>query len=86
MHEAAGIVSTASASGTEALRLEYLERMLKHSGIVTGHAGQIGIQYLKEIGRDVRTVRAGLSVINGTVNFLFFDRSMVYAAGFVRFD
>lgn len=86
MHEAAGIVSTASASGTEALRLEYLETLLKRSGFGTGHAGQIGIQYLKEIGRDIRTVQAGLSVIDSTVEFLLFDRSLVYAAGFVRFD
>ena len=43
----------------------------------------MGIQYLKEIGRDVHTLQAGVATAENTVKFRFFDPTAVYAAGFV---
>ncbi|WP_319406390.1 acyl-ACP thioesterase domain-containing protein [uncultured Desulfosarcina sp.] len=63
--------------------LEYLETLIKRSGIGDVNVGQVGIQYLKEIGRDVHTLQAGVAAVKNTVRFRFFDPTAVYAAGFV---
>jgi hypothetical protein len=44
---------------------------------------QVGIQYLKEIGRDIDAIQAGAVRCDAGLNFRFFDPSAVYAAGFV---
>jgi medium-chain acyl-[acyl-carrier-protein] hydrolase len=51
----------------------------------TGSVTQVGIQYLKEIGRDVHGIQAGLSLREDSALFRFYDPSAVYAAGFVTF-
>lgn len=63
--------------------LEYLDTLVKRSGIGDGRVGQVGIQYLKEIGRDVHTLQAGAAAVEKTLRFRFFDPTAVYAAGFV---
>jgi acyl-CoA thioesterase FadM len=63
--------------------LEYLDTLVKRSGIGDGRVGQVGIQYLKEIGRDVHSFLAGAAEAGNTVRFRFFDPTAVYAAGFV---
>jgi acyl-ACP thioesterase len=64
--------------------LEYLDTLVKRTGTGDGRrVGQVGIQYLKEIGRDVHTIRAGARAKNDTLRFRFFDHSAVYAAGFI---
>ena len=63
--------------------LEYLNTLIQRCGIVDAKVGQVGIQYLKEIGRDVHTILAGVAAAENTVRFRFFDPTAVYAAGFV---
>ena len=63
--------------------LEYLDTLIKRSGVGDARVGQVGIQYLKEIGRDVHTLQAGVAVAENTIRFRFFDPTAVYAAGFV---
>jgi medium-chain acyl-[acyl-carrier-protein] hydrolase len=63
--------------------LEYLDTLIHHCGIGDVRVGQVGIQYVKEIGRDVHTVQAGVAAVENTVRFRFFDSTAVYAAGFV---
>jgi len=63
--------------------LEYLNTLIQRCGIVDAEVGQVGIQYLKEIGRDVHTILAGVAAAENTVRFRFFDPTAVYAAGFV---
>jgi len=43
----------------------------------------VGVEYLKEIGRGVDTILAGVVANDTTVRFRFFDPTAVYAAGFV---
>ena len=62
--------------------LEYLDTLVKRCGAADARVGQVGIQYIKEIGRDVYTIRAGAAKAGDRVNFSFFDSSAVYAAGF----
>ncbi len=63
--------------------LEYLDTLIKRSGIGEAEAGQVGIQYLKEIGREVHTLQAGITAADSAARFRFFDATAVYAAGFV---
>ncbi len=63
--------------------LEYLDTLVKRCGVADAKVGQVGIQYLKEIGRDVHTLHAGVAAAGHTVRFRFFDSTAVYAAGFV---
>jgi acyl-ACP thioesterase len=63
--------------------LEYLDTLIKRSGMGDVKVGQVGIQYLKEIGRDVHTLQAGVAAAENTIRFRFFDPAAVYAAGFV---
>lgn len=65
--------------------LEYLDTLIKRSGIGEAVVGQVGIEYLKEIGRDVHTLQAGITAADSTAIFRFFDATAVYAAGFVTF-
>jgi medium-chain acyl-[acyl-carrier-protein] hydrolase len=63
--------------------LEYLDTLVQRTGLGGGRVGQVGIQYLKEIGRDVRAIQAGVTSGDNTLRFKFFDQAAVYAAGFV---
>jgi medium-chain acyl-[acyl-carrier-protein] hydrolase len=63
--------------------LEYLSTLLWRSGMPTGRLRQVGIQYLKEIGRDVTSLQAGLAATDDRVWFRFFDDQAVFAAGYV---
>lgn len=65
--------------------LEYLDTLIKRSGIGEAAVDQVGIEYLKEIGRDVHTLQAGITAADSTAIFRFFDATAVYAAGFVTF-
>lgn len=65
-----------------AIYLEYLDTLVKRTGIGGGRIGQVGIQYMKEIGRDVRTIQAGVTAGDNTLRFKFFDQAAVYSAGF----
>lgn len=65
--------------------LDYLDTLIKRSPMPTGSVTQVGIQYLKEIGRDVHGIQAGLSMREDSTLFRFYDPSAVYAAGFVTF-
>jgi acyl-ACP thioesterase len=65
--------------------LEYLDTLIKRSGIGEAAVDQVGIQYLKEIGRDVHTLQAGITAADSTAIFRFSDSAAVYAAGFVTF-
>ncbi len=62
--------------------LEYLDTLIKRTGIACGHVSQVGIQYMKEIGREVDTIRAGVAQSGHKVTFRLFDSAAVYAAGF----
>ena len=67
-----------------AIYLEYLETLVKRTGVGGGRVGQVGIQYTREIGRDVHLIQAGVTVLDsGTLRFSFFDQAAVYAGGFV---
>lgn len=66
--------------------LDYLDTLIKRSSMPAGMLTQVGIQYFKEIGRDVHDFQAGLTNLEDTAHFRFFDSSAVYAAGFVKFD
>ena len=66
-----------------AVYLEYLDTLIKRTGIGNGRVGGVGIQYLKEIGRDVHTIQAGVTSAANTHRFRFFGPTSVYAAGFV---
>jgi medium-chain acyl-[acyl-carrier-protein] hydrolase len=66
--------------------LEYLDTLIQRCGVGDAEVSQVGIQYLKEIGRDVHTVQAGVVAAENTVRFRFFDPTAVYAAGFVTVD
>jgi medium-chain acyl-[acyl-carrier-protein] hydrolase len=63
--------------------LEYLDTLIKRSGAGDDRICQVGIHYLKEIGRGVRTLKAGIAPAGKTARFRFFDSMTVYAAGFV---
>jgi len=63
--------------------LEYLNTLVKRCGVGNTRVRRVGIQYLKEIGRDVHTLQAGVAAAGHTVRFRFFDSTAVYAAGFV---
>jgi len=63
--------------------LEYLNTLVKRCGVGNTRVRRVGIQYLKEIGRDVHTLQASVSAAGHTVRFRFFDSTAVYAAGFV---
>jgi acyl-ACP thioesterase len=64
--------------------LDYLDTLIKRSGMADGGIGEVGIQYIKEIGRNVWAVQGGLIKENDSIRFRFFDQETVYAAGFVR--
>jgi medium-chain acyl-[acyl-carrier-protein] hydrolase len=66
-----------------AVYLEYLDTLIQRCGIGEAKVGQVGIEYLKEIGRGVDTILAGATVADNIVRFRFFDPTTVYAAGFV---
>ncbi len=66
--------------------LEYLNTLIKRCGVGNTRVRRVGIQYLKEIGRDVHTLQAGVAAAGHTVRFRFFDSTAVYAAGFVTVD
>jgi len=63
--------------------LDYLDTLLKRSERSAGAGGQVGIQYLKEIGREVHAVQAGLSETEERMVFRFYNRETVFAAGYV---
>ncbi|WP_372677408.1 acyl-[acyl-carrier-protein] thioesterase [Desulfosarcina sp.] len=63
--------------------LEYLDTLIKRSGVGDAEVGQVGIQYLKEIGRDIHTLQAGITTVGSTARFRFYDATAVYAAGVV---
>lgn len=63
--------------------LDYLDTLIKRSAMPAGDLTQVGIQYFKEIGRNVHAIRAGLALRDNTALFRFYDPSAVYAAGFV---
>jgi len=64
--------------------LDYLDTLLARSGGSTRGVRQVGIQYLKEIGREVHTVQACLAEGEDGIRFRFHDGEAVFAAGFVR--
>ena len=66
--------------------LEYLHTLLERTGRQTGPTYRVGIQYLKEIGREVTALQAGLATTPEHLWFKFFDDSVVFAAGFVSLD
>lgn len=66
--------------------LEYLDTLLGRTGTAAGPVRQVGIQYLKEIGRGVPSLQAGLSPVDNGFRFRFFDETSVFAAGFVTLD
>jgi hypothetical protein len=63
--------------------LEYLDTLIKRGGIADATVARVGIQFLKEIGRDVHSLRAGLVRAGKTARFRFYGPMAVYAAGFV---
>ena len=63
--------------------LEYLDTLIKRCGVGDARVGQVGIQYLKEISRDVHTLKAGVTAIGNAARFRFFDSTTVFASGFV---
>lgn len=65
--------------------LEYLDTLIQRTGGGSVNSGQVGIQYVKEIGREVDTIQAGAARAGDTVNFRFFDPTAVFAAGFVTY-
>jgi medium-chain acyl-[acyl-carrier-protein] hydrolase len=65
--------------------LDYLDTLIKRTAVSAGQLGQVGIQYLKEIGREVHGIRADLVMNDNQANFRFYNPSAVYAAGFVSF-
>jgi len=66
-----------------AVYLEYLDTLIRRSGVGDVAVSQVGIQYLREIGRDAHSIQAGVAVAGNTARFRFFDPTAVYAAGFV---
>jgi medium-chain acyl-[acyl-carrier-protein] hydrolase len=64
--------------------LDYLDTLVNRSGMIGGGIGEVGIQYLKEIDRDVQAVQGGLVKHNDSIHFRFFKQETVFAAGFVR--
>jgi acyl-ACP thioesterase len=68
-----------------AVYLDYLDTLIKLNGLASGNVCQVGIQYLKAIGRGIDTIQAGATRAGDRVEFLFFNPSAVYAAGFVSF-
>jgi medium-chain acyl-[acyl-carrier-protein] hydrolase len=64
--------------------LDYLDTLIKRSGMAGGGIVELGIQYLKEIDRDVQAVQGGLVKDNDSIHFRFFKQETVFAAGFVR--
>jgi acyl-ACP thioesterase len=65
--------------------LDYLDTLIKRSGLTASGLTRVGIQYFKEIGRNVQSLQAGLAVGDGTALFRFFGPDAVYAAGFAGF-
>jgi len=66
-----------------AVYLDYLETLIQRAGIAGERMRRVGIHYLKEIGRGVDAIQAGMVQTHESIGFRFFDRSTVYAAGFV---
>lgn len=66
-----------------AIYLDYLDTLVKRTGMAPGDMRRVGIQYLKEIGREVHTVQGGVIQVDERINFRFFNGAAVYAAGFV---
>lgn len=66
-----------------AVYLDYLDTLIKRTGLVSGDVRRVGIHYLKEVGRQVHTIDGGAARSGNRVDFRLFDRSAVYAAGFV---
>lgn len=65
--------------------LEYLNTLIGRTGLRDGRVRQVGIQYLREIGRGVQSLQAGLAATEDGARFRFFDDTAVFAAGFVVF-
>lgn len=84
---AAGAVWILNRMRVKILRMPvYRDTLLKRSPLPTGSVTQVGIQYLKEIGREIHGLQAGLAMREDGAHFRFHDPSAVYAAGFVTFD
>jgi len=66
--------------------LDYLDTLIKRSGMAGGSIGEVGIQYMKEIVRDVTVFQAGLAAAEDCLCFRFFDDTAVFAAGYVGMD
>ena len=66
-----------------AVYLDYVDTLIKRSGISGGAVSQLGIQYSKEIGKDVHRVQASLAKAEGRLYFRFYDPHTVFAAGYV---
>jgi medium-chain acyl-[acyl-carrier-protein] hydrolase len=62
--------------------LDYLSTLIKREKLGSGRLNRIGIQYRKEIGKEVHTINVGASADEKTVKFLIFSGPTVYAAGF----
>ncbi len=68
-----------------AVYLEYLDTLLKRSALSEKAPQKVGIQYFKEIVREISEIKAGLDVQADTANFQLTSSSTVHAAGFVTF-
>lgn len=64
--------------------LDYLDTLIKRSGMADGGVSEVGIQHMKEIGRNVQAIEGGLAKENDVIRFRFFVQETVYAAGFFR--
>ena len=65
--------------------LDYLDTLIKRSGMPVGTLTEVGIQYFKEIGRAVHAIQADLAFQKDTALFRLYDQSVLNAAGFVSF-
>jgi acyl-ACP thioesterase len=63
--------------------LDYLDTLLQRAAVTGEQVRQVGIQYIKEIDREVRSIQGGLATAEDRCRFRFYDPSAVYAAGFV---
>lgn len=63
--------------------LEYMDTLIKLTGIACVQVSRVGIQYMKEIDRKIHSVQAGAAQSDDGIRLRFFDQSAVYAAGFI---
>ena len=69
-----------------AVYLDYLDTLLKRKGFDGSTPSAVGIQYFKEINREISEIEASLNAQSKAVNFQFASASTVHAAGFVTFN